>query len=358
MVNFAFVFLTFVVGGFASAQSSYEGDVATLNQSRAGKQLSGDGEFSANIQTNIYKVTERLEPVWENVWECDESTGDGKEGDWKGFYNAPQSEKPNRLADAIAGVGLATARRLVEDNYFYKKPRSWKEFRSVIQNADGVYKTGFSYEVLVKHGDTNMQNLGYKSSTNCRMERTLVWKLVKHRTFYQTVSKQFKVEYSHAPLLANESEVFEIRFDGVALSVVPSSKFNKYKLVREWTDSQGVQVYAFEAQRIRINPENTLSIVELNSGNKVLLRVSDSAFDKEIATQNNSVVEYEIYKKRAWYQKDIKLHAAVEVLSKDSALTSIQTPVASAADLYVKYQIRHSASPYYSDKPSRTLKTK
>lgn len=89
--------------------------------------------------------------------------GSGKSEAWDAFFSAPKSGKADALADAIKGIGKASADKLLAANFFNRKPRSWEAFADEIQNAvnSGVIGKDISYQVLVKYKAENVTNLGY-----------------------------------------------------------------------------------------------------------------------------------------------------------------------------------------------------
>src|SRR5690606_10447683 len=107
------------------------------------------------------------------IYDCEETQGDGRRGDWKGFYDQA-GNKASQLAAAIKGVGPATAPHLVP--FFQRgKPRSWRQFADLINSAandmerSAGINRGWTNNVLKQHKADNIQNLGYASDETCKI---------------------------------------------------------------------------------------------------------------------------------------------------------------------------------------------
>jgi len=265
--------------------ASYEGDNVTKSVTRAGKNLRGSGQFSVNIDTKIYSVVVLPELVDELVYDCEDAQlTDGREGNWKEFFEAPKDLKAAALAAAIKGVGQATAMRLVADGYFADMPRSWKEFATRVSTADLQYHTGFSYSVLVTYKKENMISLGYLVEGQCGYKTVRTTKLVPHRTFARELSKQFQLIVNSAPLLVGEQENFNVSFDGFADTLSISSSYNDYNVARTELPN-GVVLYQASGRRRVLAPTNSLNVYLHNAGGYLILNVSDANFDAEVDAQ-------------------------------------------------------------------------
>jgi hypothetical protein len=328
----------------------YEGRPVRSHTDRHGKDLRSHVTFKGDVTTAIDRVDTRYEWVNEPtpVVHCTTEPGEGR-GDWKGFYNAPKSEKPSRLAAAIQGVGIRTAERLVADGYFHRKPRSWSEFSSVIVAADRQYRTGFSREVLVTYGQQNARNLGYYAEESCQivLENQLVLKAVEYRTFYKNVTKTFVIDVLNSALLKAESERFTIAFDGFNDRLDVSSSYNRYSVERY--ESGNTVTYRLSGQRLAVTPGNSLSVNAVNSGGQLKLQVTDNAFDAEMAGElGDAILVVEIYQHRALWA-DKKIASSEFRLNRDSATTEIQTGVRAEGrkQAYAKYSIKRVGSRYH-----------
>lgn len=357
MTRFFIICVSLCVLGVSAVSyaNSYEGEARSGVIERTGKDLRNFSMFDVDVVAPVSRVTTRLEYVSKPVLSliCSTIPSDGK-GDWKGFFNAPKSEKAARLADAIKGVGMNTAQRLVADGFFNRKPRTWDEFRDVILSADRVYHIGLSNQVLVTYGRENAQNLGYYSAQTCREELTYqnVWEQVTDRVFSHNVTKHFHVEIEGANLLRGERETLTATFDGFADSLSISSGLNSYTVMR--ADQGGTVLYHLLATRILVTPANTLTVIPSNDGGEMALKVIDAAFDAETARESGTPIAIiTIQKKRKlWFDQTI---ATIEKeLSTASEATLIQTGVRpqSGADYYVKVQLKRVGSRFHNGNSS------
>ncbi len=103
-------------------------------------------------------------------WDCSTTAGTGKSALWDSFYGARREQKAQRLAEAIKGVGEATAEKLIAAGSFNSKPRSWDAFSSTLRQAErsGIVGGDITYQVLVKYRTENLVNLGY-SAGSCKV---------------------------------------------------------------------------------------------------------------------------------------------------------------------------------------------
>jgi hypothetical protein len=348
-----------VVGGLASA-ATFEGTHVSQVVERVGKDLKGEASRSFSLTSEIFRVTVRREIVPELVWDCEDSEpADGTKGDWKGFFEAKKEDKPYRLADAVKGIGVETARRLIDDGYFSNKPRSWKEFKHRMTEADAEYQTGFSNEVIVKFGKENAVNLGYIVEGQCGYKTILVERLVPVRTFVRNETRQYQVRILNAPLLTGEVEKLTVSFDGVEDSINANSYYNDYKVDR-WNQS-GTVVFDLTGVRKQVRPENTLNLTASVTAGNLAVNVADAAFDAEVAAQEERfVVGQVLLDKRSW-KSNVNLGSFEKPLSKTSSVTTIADlgiQVPADANLLINYQIRVGASRYHNGEASTSKKLK
>ena len=188
--------------------------------------ISGSNEYVLTAK-QIMVRNETIETV---STVCDNVEGNGKEGNWNGFYTVSASEKAAALRASIKGVGAKISPLLVP--YFEAgKPHSWSEFSSLIQRAEselssqGKLNAGWSNQVLNTFASENMSNLGYGSSQNCR--KVVTETPNNSRTQVGELTALVKVKISNISLLPGESESMTIAYDGKAVSVSASSSFNQ-----------------------------------------------------------------------------------------------------------------------------------
>ena len=104
--------------------------------------------------------------------ECSTQSGNGSQGDWKGFYNVPREQKASALAAAVKGIGRSTAEKIVDNNLLTHKPDSWNLFVAEIRKIERQlqrlgYQATFANEVIEVYGYENRINLGYASAESC-----------------------------------------------------------------------------------------------------------------------------------------------------------------------------------------------
>lgn len=145
-------------------QAEIQRDSKTLTHRKGSDQFQNIRLEAKEVET--YTRYERSYETWYE-WECDDPVGGDGKGDWKGYYNVPQSQKAKALADAIKGIGTSRANTIVDANInaFIPRPRSWNAFRNEISRIESRLKLdGLYYEVTVKYAKDNIRNLGYASS--------------------------------------------------------------------------------------------------------------------------------------------------------------------------------------------------
>lgn len=341
-----------------ASAATFEGTPVSQTVQRSGKNLNGEASAAFTLTSPIYRVTTRREVVAELVWDCeDDVPANGTHGDWKGFFEATKEDKPYRLADAIKGVGVETARRLIADGYFNNKPRSWKEFKNRIQDADAEYQTGFSNEVVVKYGKENIVNLGYLVEGQCGYKTVMVEHLVPVRTFVRNESRDYQVRIQNAPLLTGESENIVVTFDGVEDSINASSYYNDYRIERLSTG--GTVVFDLDGSRKQVRPDNTLDLTASVTGGNLSVQISDAAFDADVNEERFVVGKVQV-DKRAW-TSNVDLASFDRPLSKTSSVTTLSDlgiAVPAKENVVIYYEIRVGASRYHSGEKSTTKKLK
>lgn len=165
------------------------------------------------------------------VYSCEDTPGDGKGGDWKGFYDRA-GDKAQMLNDAILGVGKNTAPYLVAP-FQAGKPRSWRQFSDLITNSANEMQKKYGInpswtnEVLYKYKMENMQNLGYISGSTCTIDH------YEEKTYeVRTPVRDHRVvvEFSSAggKLLPKECETYGVTWNGTQVGATVDSDYNDY----------------------------------------------------------------------------------------------------------------------------------
>lgn len=139
----------------------------------------------AELAITLNYIHEWEEPImvpatrWENQiavetgtcsdWDCSQAGGGGSSPLWDAFYSARGPNKARALAEAVKGVGVPTAEKLIQANVFLRKPRSWEAFKEAVKSAEraGHIDGNIVYQVTVKYANENLVALGY-TQTSCR----------------------------------------------------------------------------------------------------------------------------------------------------------------------------------------------
>jgi hypothetical protein len=327
---------------------SYEPVEATTVITRDGKNLEPVSEYSATIQTRIdYVLTKHVqEPKQVQVLVCDQ--GNGSDGDWKNFFNVPKPQKPQALADAVLGIGLPTARKIVDLNLIDHKPRSWDEFKRLMQRIDDQYiKSGFSHEVIVTYGQQNMRNLGYDTG-NCHYEwqTYYVWVEKKFVIGSQPASRDFRVVVEGSVLLNGESERLTLSFNGLEDSLKGvDSAFNRYQSYR--TQENGLVTYHLQGQRIRATPPNHGSIHAERVGDRVGVTVVDPDFDADLPNAGRTVAVVDVWKK-IFFWPDKKIGSFQLELTEGTGQTVSNVVPQAGSKVYATFRLQKIGSAYYS----------
>ncbi|MCO5143278.1 MAG: hypothetical protein M9962_09340 [Oligoflexia bacterium] len=259
----------------------WENAILTLNVNN------NDFKYSSAIQVQqIMRWTEKeafTDYRYEYVDKLQNSTcykitcsgGTGKSEAWNRFYSAPKASKADALADAVKGIGKATAEKLVSGGYFNSKPRSWDEFAQEIRRAErsGIIQKGAATDILDTYRRENAANLGYNDQS-CREEAYSCQKWVSvlepvpftnYRTKnYQKVAdtRTFNINANirGAQLLSHETEVlqFEVNENGGVNSDI-NGELNRYKYDIS-RDGSTIQINGQAIGRNLIDiPQNSIS---------------------------------------------------------------------------------------------------
>lgn len=125
-----------------------------------------------SIPVYRYDYATRVVPAICFQTECSVEQGNGKQGDWKGFFNVSVEKKANALSEAVKGIGKSTAEKIVRHDLLTHKPDSWplfvKEIKRIEKKLESLgYTVSFSKEVIEVYGYENRVNLGYYSAQSC-----------------------------------------------------------------------------------------------------------------------------------------------------------------------------------------------
>ncbi|MBC7387534.1 MAG: hypothetical protein H7301_15390 [Cryobacterium sp.] len=199
------------------------------------------------------------------IYSCENTQGDGKGGNWHGFYDQA-GDKSAMLAAAIKGVGAKTAPYLVPA-FQARKPRSWREFSDVITSSAGEMERKYQINpswannVLKQYKADNMRDLGYIGAADCRItgyneER------YEDRQFLEDSTVIVETQISGGKLLPGECEEYSVSWNGREVTGHSSSDENSY-LIRTNYDALTADrvlngrkaIVTFVGTRRAINPD-------------------------------------------------------------------------------------------------------
>ncbi len=329
-------------------------------------------DYILSAQRNL--VTTEIITSVEYSCEDVDTNSDGRQGNWHGFYEAPQAKKADSLAKAIQGVGDRTAPHLVA--YFMKgKPRSWSAFTKLIKTAakDMTAKgipSGWASQVIYTHKEENIRNLGYLSNAvDCRAD-VKTYKIENSEKLGE-VNALVKLKARNISLLPGESENFEIQYDGKRVSVTASEGYNQVASRVAYSDygnrydtSASVELIGMsrkavtpgnliESNRSRIAADGTLVISHQG--------LSALAVNREFAAKCKAIVSASVIGTEGsfWNSKDRTLMSREIQLDLSAGQTVASfgnTGKSTKEDLSVSYDLRFAPGcPFYNSKP--TLKS-
>ena len=308
---------------------------------------------------------------------CYETTcqgGAGKSPLWDAFYSARKEEKPSRLAEAIKGVGQASADPLVAGGYFNSKPKSWDAFKSVINSAasNGAITQQVKTLILSNYRNENMANLGYNggcSSTPYACEEVHVIQEgyyvqktcdnpIEQPIESKVMSFDFNVENS--VLLPSENENLEL-----SVSAEPSETsmreayYNKYSIAADLTGPNHILVRLTGAGRKQVAlPKGGLQAVTLTGTGATTadLQVSVSPDILPVAQGEQLLIKYEVQSCKigllpclVWDKKETFTTPATGAITK----IQVSSPLVGKKGLkmQVDVEVYKQNSIYHTNKP-------
>ncbi len=398
------------LNGYSNGRSTdsaiYRGTDATHNIVRAGKNLDGTIDQTFTLSSEIERVLRRNELVpvrrfrevkFQDVHKvpktfyrivCEEVQTRGKLG--KGlnaFYAAPKDEKAEKLSQAIKGIGIPTAEKLIARGYFggtSKKPANWEEFSQIIESAseENADMRTLASTVLDKYGDENRKHLGYFIPEVCRMESytKMVWEEftnsrneeyivdeLQTREFsepFKTESREIQVTGPGGKLLNGEQETVVVHFNGKDVSVEGNTGYNTYTVNKITEDKlMGTVKIELGVQRKPVTASNTLSVTPHQEADGLKLRVNDRGFDKDGSGQgivNYKVMQYIPSGRIFGVGSETKeLANGSANLDANQAISDIPLNVSRGQNdqIWVEYSLQRSGTPFYNSNSTQTLKT-
>jgi hypothetical protein len=337
----------------------FESDRGTLQ--RSGPDLDGAGKMSGTLSVRRIRVTPtpRLvtKPVLVDIKCTGGVPGNGKDGDWHGFFNVPKEEKAEALAASIKGIGVATAERIVRANkYFKSKPKSWGEFKAEIRRIGDELNVPVVENVLGNsaNASANMANLDYRSKEGeCREiwedQTFITWEEV--RSLDKSFSRNIEINVQGAPLLQGETEEFGARMsmgdDGeLVVSVTPPDYYNGYTKTSKNEDLSTTS-YRFQGTRHQVAPPSSLvQVAPQEKNGKLHFRVvNTNTVAGGTITVNLSSSEKKLFKSNT-QKNSFTLEEGKTEGSFDTGRDS------SGKKVVYNYNFQVTGSPYYSSSPS------
>lgn len=325
-----------------------------------------------DLRSDIYEISYKTRTVLETHWEldCDVEAGDGSHGDWHNYWSVPKYERPVRLAAAVKGIGLSSATRIVNSGIFFqKKPRSWNAFKMEIRRIDNTLGLYLYSEVIVKYGRDNARNLGYESDKTCQW--VLIPELVTYadevKTFVRTERRRINLRFEKGTLLSNESEKFEVRFDGFQIDITEHRVMNQYERLVSGDD------YIFRAvKRTAVVPSaDAVKAILLNEGGTLKLKVTDALYNEVRQLSRDSQVEITYKVVRSKYGPDNAEAKGVMTMPASEVVVDLKThpkwekslilrrqkKLTHGQSYYVTLSVRRLNTQLFSDDKSETITT-
>ncbi len=249
-----------------------------------------------NVKVPIYTVytVPVLEPRTCTKVVCRDIPGNGTQGDWKGYFTSPHHERAQRLADAIKGIGLKTAEKILETGlYFNSKPRTWDAFSREISSAESTllargYKGHFADLVINVYGVENSKNLGYYEGSSCQQVQYAcnVWTEKEVEEFAYHLDRQVRVAVNNTSLQDFETESYKITVGMLpqAIQIEKPSAYNTYDAsVAIISSAQSLVTFnAIGRNRITLPSEaGTATLFKSEHGFNIALSVNPNYLPKD-----------------------------------------------------------------------------
>jgi hypothetical protein len=325
----------------------------------------------------------RLEDVPDALATCTDvkcSGGSVKTEAWSKYLDSYGPEKTKALADAINGIGLPTAKALIEKGYFKRKPSSWEGFIAELRRAAdaGDINKAIPYDVA-KNTNENMANLGYGAGScqvTTRFCQGYSLALVSYScTKYRDVAKSrvadskvfhVSVVESGAKLLPGESDdlSFSIDENGKVVGVDASGDSNNYSVTQTQTGPTSLRINVNQASRIARQLPN--SVVQREQFSLVgtqptfLLEIDPAYLPTAVDPGSQLVMDYTVRTcEYGWTGfcgfnwDDQKIESVL--IKNQRVRLNVNLPKHVKAEL--TYSLRRIGSQYYSARPTEVQET-
>lgn len=333
---------------------------------------------SYEMKETVEKIIPRVVTRWVEgssaIIVCSPKEGIGRSKYWNAFYSAPASQKAQALADAIDGIGNASAKALIQADYFRLKPRSWEDFEREILRAyrNNVINQLVEYQILYKFRQENMTKLGYntQSSGDCSLvvqtyvypqevvvnEKVKVEVIVPHRDLISSETRQFHFEISGQKLQSFEQEmlIFSFNHDTNQVTLAPAA-YNNYSVS---FDGQNIKVEGASRKNINL-PDDVLirgATLETSNGVASFTAPINKKYMPKNASQGYLFVSVEVYSCdrgmfgcSVLHRNERKEVPAVIQPNLATGLVNYKFPISPGRKFWVRYWVNMASSPWYTN---------
>lgn len=226
-----------------------------------------------SIPVYRYDYATRVVPAICYRTECSVEEGNGKQGDWKGYFNVPKEKKADALADAVKGIGKSTAEKIVRHDLLNHKPDSWslfvKEINRIERKLENLgYTVSFAQEVIEVYGYENRVNLGYYSEQSCTKVPydCYLTQVVEVKKKVREIPRDLEIFVSGQTLQSFEKDAVTVTVGNENNEVFVSSEgHNNYQPL---ILNRGSQLELTASRIMRAFPVNEVTVVTSKAGQR------------------------------------------------------------------------------------------
>lgn len=314
-----------------------------------------------NIPVYRYDFATRVIPSICYETQCTTESGDGKDGDWKGFFNVRSELKAQALADAVKGIGVSIAEKIVRYDLLTHKPDSWSLFVAEIRKIEKKLKgLGFPYsfadEVINIYGYENRINLGYSTAQSCTKVpyNCYITEVVEIKTKVQEIPRDLKVYIKDQTLQSFEKDTVTLTVGNENNEIYISSEgFNNYTGV---VLARGSQV-ELSATRIKAAlPTKDITVTTAKIGARQL-QVDARIPQKFFAEDKDATVSMTVEVCKTGFLGLGCTTQGTYIYDNVSAVTTKVFNVAGAGNYFARVYFVKENSKYYSSAKSSVITT-
>lgn len=320
--------------------------------------------------------------TWGNTtcydYEC--KSGAGSSDLWNAFYKAKKNDKAKALANAITGVGVSTAQKIVDAGTFGSKPRSWKEFQDSIGD---VYKAGVitadQYrEILGTYADQNRANLGYASEGCVPVSYSCVkyglFSVTNGCTGYQTKERTVSVNTLNIQVNVQDPKIQSFETDSLTVSAtqdystvqISQGDKSQYMMLDKNVGNNGMAMSLKGVSRNMIDlPSSALQGVAFNDATGQSLSAIVTVDPKYIGQgEDKLMIELQLtycqppsnwgFFRGDCQGKDATAKTTLEkiyrTISQAQSTIAIPQNIPKGTRIWVSYAIHRENSPWYNNK--------